>query len=143
MPIACRGPEIEDPSVAKVFSLFPESAQEKLFEVRALIFEIGLELPQVGCVRETLRWGQPAYLTTKPRTGTTLRLGIPEPGWVGVYVHCQTTVIRDFEQRCPDVFRIEGNRGAHFPADIPVPEAALAHLIRSALLYHFNNRDPS
>jgi hypothetical protein len=36
--------------------------------------------PGVGALHETLKWGQPAYLTPETRSGTTLRLGVPKSG---------------------------------------------------------------
>ncbi len=88
-------PAIDDPAVAAVYAAFPEPARLGLLKLRALIFEEAHHVG-VGPLVETLKWGQPSYLTEKSKAGTTLRLGVPKSGGFAIYAHCQTTVISDF-----------------------------------------------
>ncbi len=61
--------------VAAVFAGFPERVRRRLLEVRDLIFETAADIEGVGPLTETLKWGEPAYLTGATGSGTTIRLG--------------------------------------------------------------------
>ncbi|WP_299391616.1 DUF1801 domain-containing protein [Pelagibius sp.] len=108
--------------------------------LRALIFETAAATPGVGTLEETLKWGQPAYLTPETRSGSTLRLGLPKNGGFALYVHCQTTIISDFRSFFPDAFAYDGNRAVRFDAGAALPREELTLLIRSALTYHLKKR---
>ncbi len=85
---------------------------------------------------ETLKWGQPAYLPKRPRTGSTLRLGVPKAGGFALYVHCQSRLIPDFRALFPDDFRYDGTRAVIFHDGDTPDNHKLALLIRAALTYH-------
>lgn len=104
--------------------------------LRALIFEVADTTSGVGLVHETLKWGQPAYLTSETKSGTTIRLGVPKLGGVALFTHCQTSVISDFQSLFPYDFTFDGNRAVVFPdAHLP-PLQQLEPLVRMALTYH-------
>lgn len=109
--------------------------REGLLALRDLIFETAAETPGVGPLEETLKWGQPAYLTPKTRSGSTIRLGLPKQGGFALYAHCQTTLIRDFRSLFPNDFQYEGNRAVHFKDCTALLPDPLRLLIRSALTY--------
>ena len=104
--------------------------------IRELIFDVAAETDGVGVIEETLKWGQPSYLTTETKSGSTLRLGAPREGGAAIYAHCQTTIISDFKGLFPDAFTFEGNRAVRFSADDDLNPGALSLLIKSALTYH-------
>ena len=87
---------------------------------------------------ETLKWGQPAYLTARPRTGTTLRIDAVKgsPDRYAMFVNCKTTLMDSYRLLYPDAFHYEGQRAVIFSTGSPPPEAALKHLIALALTYH-------
>ena len=107
-------PRFEDPKVAARFASFPEPARTGLLALRGLIFEAAAETPGVGALEETVKWGQPAYLTPETKAGSTIRLGLPKEGGFAIYAHCQTTIIADFQSMFPDDFTYGGNRAIHF-----------------------------
>ncbi len=123
------GMDFEDANVAAAFAAFPEDVRAGLLALRAQILAVALAegIP----LEESLRWGQPAYLAQK---GSTIRLGVPKTGGYAIYTHCQTTLMRDFREICPEL-RFEGNRAVHFAAGDTAPEA-IDLLIRTALTYH-------
>ena len=129
-------PAFADSAVAEQFAALPEHEREKMLALRQLIFEIAAETPGVGRLQETLKWGQPAYLTQETRSGSTIRLGKPKEGGIAIYTHCQTTLMRDFQSIFPDEFTYEGNRAIHFYEDEPLQLDTLRLLIRNALTYH-------
>ena len=128
-------PPFQDSNVAQAFAAFPASERQALLLLRARIFEIAAETEGVGRIEETLKWSQPAYLTPDTGSSTTLRLGLPGTGGIALYVHCQTTILREFRDRHPDGFTFEGNRAIHLDPDAPLPIAELDQLIHRALTY--------
>ncbi|NIA70058.1 DUF1801 domain-containing protein [Pelagibius litoralis] len=129
-------PPFADPDVEARFASFPEPARAGLLKLRGLIFETAGATPGVGALQETLKWGQPAYLTPETKSGSTIRLGVPRQGGFALYTHCQTTILSDFRSLFADDFVYEGNRAVYFKDSKALPAGKLRLLIRSALTYH-------
>lgn len=127
-----------DGQVDAVFAGYAEPVRARLLALRELIFDTAAETDGVGQLVETLKWGQPAYLTERPRTGSTLRIDALKGTDTGyaMFVHCQTTLVSTYREIYPDTFRFDGNRALLFSADTPVPEDPLKHCIALALTYH-------
>ena len=123
--------------ISAVFDQAPPGTQEGLLRLRELIFDVAESDPDVGPVTETLKWGQPSYLTHKPKSGTTIRLGWSETGdTVSLFVHCQTSLVDTWRAHYGDALTFIGNREIALPTDQPLPRAALQHCIAMALTYH-------
>ena len=125
-------------SVAGALSVFPKHVRRRLLEVRDLIFETAADIEGVGLLTETLKWGEPAYLTEATRSGSTIRLG-----WFrsserecAVLFNCRTTLVDDFRERFPGVFAYEKNRAILLDAREPLPKAPLSACLGMALTYH-------
>jgi len=103
-----------------------------------LIFDAAASVESIGPLVETLKWGQPAYLPERPRTGSTIRVGPIKrtPHRYALFVHCQTTLIDDFRQIYRDQLTFEGNRALVLRHGDPLPRAALQHCVSVALTYH-------
>lgn len=127
---------IEDPKVVSVFASFPENERNGLMALRELIFETARKTEGVGRLYETLKWGQPAYLTPETKSGSTIRLGLSKQGGFAIYTHCRTSLLSDFQFIFPKEFTYEGNRAIHFHAGVPLSLGRLEMLVRSALTYH-------
>ena len=123
----------EDDAVEAVFAGFPDEARAVLLTLRARIFAVA-EAEGVGPLNETLRWGQPAYLTPR-KAGSTIRLGVSKRDGYVIYTHCQTSIMSDFRAIAPEL-DFEGNRAVHFEAGTEPPLEALDFLFRRALTYH-------
>lgn len=50
----------------------PPEVRELVMRLRQLALDTAAELAEVGDVEETLKWGEPSYVS---RTGSTIRLG--------------------------------------------------------------------
>ncbi len=124
--------------VAAVFSVFPERVRARLLEVRELIFEAAAGLEGVGPLTETLKWGEPAYLTEATGSGSTIRLGWSRPSEheCAVLFNCRTTLADDFRSQFPGVFAYEKNRAILLDAGEPLPQAPLSACLARALTYH-------
>lgn len=126
----------DDPNVARAFEAFPADVRPGLLELRALIFDVAARTDGVGRLQETLKWGQPAYLTPETKSGSTIRLGRPKSGGFAIYTHCQTSLISDFQALFPDDFIYQGNRAIHFTSSDDLPSDKLDLFITRALTYH-------
>lgn len=129
--------DITDPGVRAAFEAFPETFHQPLRDLRQLILETAEDDPRVGTLQETLKWGQPSWLPARPRVGTTIRLGTDRQGaHLALFVHCQTSVIRDFRSGPGKDMRFDGNRAILLDPDGPLPRDLLRLPIRHALTYH-------
>ena len=84
------------PAVEAVFAAYPEPARGRLMALRRLILETAAATDGVGPLDETLKWGQPSYLTPKSRSGTTIRIDRLKTGGYGLFVNCQTSLIETY-----------------------------------------------
>jgi hypothetical protein len=123
--------------VSAVFGAFPEPVRRRLLEVRSLIFETAAKIEGVGPLAETLKWGDPAYLTEASGSGSTIRLGwLRASDNCAVLFNCHTTLVGDFRDQFPDAFVYEMNRALLLDACKPLPEVPLSACLRMALTYH-------
>jgi len=127
-----------DPAVAHVFASAPARVQRKLLALRALIFATAARTPGVGALAETLKWGEPAYLTAETGAGSTIRIGWKkaEPARIALLFHCQTDLVESFRERFPRSLSFEGNRAIVLDVASALPERLLAPCIAAALTYH-------
>jgi len=51
---------------------FSPVVQKKLMQLRKLIFDVASATEGVGELEETLKWGQPSYLTSQSKSGSTI-----------------------------------------------------------------------
>jgi len=132
----------DDPTVAAVFAAYPPAVKKRLLRLRDLIFETAAETEGVGALQETLKWGQPSYLTPETKSGTTIRIDRHKSGdgRYAMFVHCQTHLVDTFRELFGDDLAYEGNRAIVLDADDESSESALRHCIAMALTYHLNKR---
>lgn len=126
-------------AVQERFAGYPSADRRRLMAIRETILDVAAGTDGVGPIEETLKWGQPSYLTPATRSGTTLRIDAHPDGGVAIYVHCQTDLVDTFRSRYPALI-YEGTRCVRLPADTPVPEAQLRHMIALTLTYHARKR---
>jgi hypothetical protein len=131
-----------DPAVDAVFSAYPKPLKAKLLALRRLIFDTAKTTKGVGALHETLKWGQPSYLTTETKSGSTIRIDRVKSATnrYAVYFHCQTGLVETFRELYPRELRYGGNRSILLDAEDELPEPALRHCLALALTYHLNKR---
>ena len=127
-----------DLAVEKTFANYPAPMRRKLLALRALIFQTAAATDGVGTITETLKWGEPAYVTAQSKSGSTIRIAWKksQPGQYALYFNCQTNLIESFKTLFPTAFNYEGNRAIVFDESATVPKDALAFCIAAALTYH-------
>ena len=92
----------------------------------------------MGPLQETLKWGEPAYVTAESRSGSTVRIDWKKskPSQYAMYFHCGTNLVETFRTRFPTALEFDGNRAIVLQESDPVPANALAFCIAAALTYH-------
>ncbi len=125
--------------MANTFDAFTPEGRDVLLKIRALVFKTAAANPVIGPLTETLKWGQPAYLTETSKSGSTLRLG-EKDGYGVIYLNCKTTLVDRMRDIYPDAFQYQGARAVMFPLSAPLPKNPLAHCIEMTLTYHLTKR---
>ena len=131
-----------DPAVEAVFNTYPKPIRAKLLALRRLILDTARATKGVGALQETLKWGQPSYLTPETKSGSTIRIDQLKSDTDGyaVYFHCQTDLVETFREMYPSELSYGGNRSILLNADDKLPETALRHCVALALTYHLRKR---
>lgn len=62
---------ISDPKVKKVFDNHPRSVRMQLLSLRQLVLNTAPKIDGLEKLEETLKWGEPSYLT---KHGSTVRM---------------------------------------------------------------------
>jgi hypothetical protein len=128
-------------TVEQVIAGFPRKIQTRLHRVRKLILATAASIPEVGPITETLKWGEPAYLTEKSKSGSTIRIGwkASAPEQYAMYLNCQTNLVDTYRTLFPEL-RFEGNRAVLFDMKEKLPENEVRRCIELALTYHLRKR---
>lgn len=131
-----------DPGVSATFKAYPPGVRARLMALRETIFEVAAATPGVGTLTETLKWGQPSYLTEETGAGTTVRIDRlkGDNGGHAAYFHCQSGLVGLFRQLYPDAFAYEGERALILRPGARVPERELRHCIALALTHHLRKK---
>jgi len=129
-------------NVESIFRLHPPAVYERLHALRRLIYDVAQSDHRIGTIEETLKWGQPSYLPSATKSGTTLRIDADKTADCGValYVHCTTRLVEEWRSRFADL-DLRGTRSLHLDAIQPLPVDTLRQCIQMALTYHLNPAD--
>ena len=119
------------PDVAAVIGQCPT----RLLQVRDLIFDLADEL-DVGPLTETLKWGEPAYLTETTKAGSTVRLALKD-GQPAVFFVCNSGLVEGFRADFPELSYL-GRRGILL--DERADDGLLELCISRALTFHRNKK---
>jgi len=126
---------IINPEVTNVFNGYPKSVQDQMLKLRELVLAVASEIEGLEKLEETLKWGEPSYLT---KFGSTVRMNWKaiKPEQYAIYFKCTSNLVPTFKSIYKNKFSYEGNRALVFKLDDKIPEAELKHCITLALTYH-------
>ncbi|WP_103070380.1 DUF1801 domain-containing protein [Aquimarina sediminis] len=126
---------VTNPKVTDVFNNYPQDVQPQLLHLRELILGVATEIEGLNKLEETLKWGEPSYLT---KYGSTVRIDWKEksPEQFAIYFKCTSKLVPTFRTIYKDIFEFEGNRAIIFKLTSKIPENELKHCISLALRYH-------
>ncbi len=117
------------------FASYPRGVRGKMKVLRKQILSAARKCADVEEVHETLKWGEPSYLTP---IGSTVRIDWKEkaPDQVAIYFKCTSKLVATFREVYGDTFRYEKNRAILFGLDEDIASDALTECIQAALRYH-------
>ena len=120
---------------------YPDQAKACFEAIRSMIFEEAERL-EVGPLEETLKWGEPSYLTSKTKSGSTIRMAWKpnDPDNCNIYLNCNTDLVDRFRTDFPSAFKTTGNRCIHVPLGEDISELPLRAALAMALTYHRDRR---
>ncbi len=124
-----------------MFDKYPEPMRKRIMFLRQLILETALNAEDVNKLEETLKWGEPSYLT---KNGSTIRIAWKKttPNQYFMYFHCKTKLVDTFKELYSDIFIFEGNRAIIFNENNEIPIKELKHCISLSLTYHLRKHLP-
>ena len=124
-----------DPRVNEVFENYPDFVRDKMQFLRELVIETARETKGGTKLEETLKWGEPSFVT---KNGSTLRMDWKEksPDQYAMYFQCTSRLVDTFRLVFNDTFQYEGKRAIVFNLNQKVPEIELKACIKAALTYH-------
>jgi len=107
--------------------------------LRDLIFEVARETEGVGAIEEALRWGEPSYLTTASKSGSTIRINFKETDrgvQFFLFFNCKTKLVATFKERFGRILTFGGNRSIILNDFEVFPFKELRECIALALTYN-------
>lgn len=103
--------------------------------LRKLIIETAKETEGVTDLEETLKWGEPSFVT---KCGSTVRMDWKEKttDQYAMYFNCTSRLIDTFRLVFDNKFQYEGKRAIIFQLNQKIPELELKECIKASLTYH-------
>ena len=122
----------------QVFGNLPDTLAQRLKTLRTLILETASGDPAIGPIEATLKWGEPAYLPSTTKSGTTIRINRHQKSdrKYAFYVSCQTDLVERYKELYDDVLKFDGKRAVTFDVEEDIPVDAVKHCIAMAMTYH-------
>ncbi|GHA36205.1 hypothetical protein GCM10007103_17120 [Salinimicrobium marinum] len=124
-----------NPEVERIFTNYPEFVRDKMDQLRTLVIETAEQTEGVTDLEETLRWGEPSFVT---KNGSTLRMDWKEktPDQYAMYFQCSSRLVDTFQLVFGNKFQFEGKRAIIFDINQELPEKELKKCIKATLTYH-------
>lgn len=131
-----------DPAFETKMASYPDAVRVKMQSIRALVIKTANEIPELENLQETLKWGEPSFVT---KHGSTLRMDWKKktPDQYQVYFKCTSRLVETFKLKFGALFEYENKRAIIFQLDQEIPEAELKQCIRATLNYHKVKKDIS
>lgn len=126
---------IKNSKVDKVFANYPDNVRDKMLFLRKLVIETAEETEGLKEIEETLKWGEPSFVT---KSGSTLRMDWKEktPDQYAMYFQCTSRLVETFRLVFVNKFQFEGNRAIVFQLNQKIPSNELKKCIKASLTYH-------
>lgn len=107
--------------VQLVLDKYPDVVKVKLSNLRELIINVADETENISMLEETLKWGEPSYIT---KHGSTLRMDWKpsSPDQYAMYFQCTSKLVPTFRIVYKDIFQFEGNRAVVFKIKEELPK---------------------
>ena len=125
----------QDPKVKPKLNSYSPIIRNKIVVLRQLILDTASEIDSITEIEETLKWGEPSYITKK---GSTIRIDwkSKNPDQYAIYFKCTSKLVLTFREVYGDLFSYENHRAILFKLDDKIPLEELKICIACALQYH-------
>jgi len=122
-------------TVESVFENYPSEIHQQMMDLRQLIIDTASETEGVTSLEETLKWGEPSYLT---KGGSTIRIDWKPsyPDEYALYFNCKSKLVDTFKELYREELTFDGNRAIVLKVSDDTPTNELKHCIALALTYH-------
>lgn len=123
------------PKVNQVFANYPDIVRDKMQFLRELVIKTAEETEGIGELEETLKWGEPSFVT---KGGSTLRMDwkVRTPNQYAMYFQCTSRLVGTFRMVFSHKFQYEGNRAIVFQLNQSIPVLELQACVKACLTYH-------
>ncbi len=124
-----------NPKVEVVFTNYPDFVRDKMQLLRELVIETAEETAGISNLEETLKWGEPSFVT---EDGSTLRMDWKPktPDQYAMYFQCTSRLVDTFRLVFDHKFQYEGKRAIVFQLNQKIPIEELKECIKASLTYH-------
>lgn len=124
-----------NPKVNEIFASYPDTVRDKMRFLRELVIETAEETEGIDELEETLKWGEPSFVT---KNGSTLRMDWKEKvsNRYAMYFQCTSRLVDTFRMVFDHKFQFEGNRAIVFQLNQKVCVLELKECIKASLTYH-------
>lgn len=109
-------------------------------EIKRLITQAAAEVPEIGPIDETVKWGQPSFGPIKPGVGSSVRIETRPDGEFGLMFICTTGLVDEFRSIYGDALQFEGNRAIVLKEGHLAEQDALKHCIQLALTHKLRRK---
>ncbi|MCF6318138.1 MAG: DUF1801 domain-containing protein [Proteobacteria bacterium] len=125
---------IESKEAVFIINSYPNNAKEKLLFLRSLIIETATDLKGIEKIEETIKWGEPSYIT---KNGSTIRIDwkAKTPNQYSMFFNCKTKLVDTFKELYNDILTFKGNREITFEMEENIAVEELKHCVEIALTY--------
>ncbi|MGD1886479.1 MAG: DUF1801 domain-containing protein [Cohaesibacteraceae bacterium] len=108
--------------------------------LKALIEEAASDVPEIGALEESEKWGQPRFAPAKSNVGSSVRSETRADGDHALMFICTSGLVEEFRTLYDDTLQFDGKRAIVIPsADLP-DRSALKHCIQLALTHKLRKR---
>ncbi|MCL6265917.1 DUF1801 domain-containing protein [Flagellimonas myxillae] len=123
------------PEFEAKLSAYPEGIRQKMEGLRNLVLETANEIATITKLEETLKWGEPSFVTPQ---GSTLRMDWKPkaPDQYAFYFQCSSRLVSTFKSIFNNQLGYESNRAIILPLESELPKEELKACIKAALTYH-------
>lgn len=128
--------------VQQVYDQYEPKHKRVLLELRRLIFETAKQDGRIGALEETLKWNEPAFLTTTTKSGSTLRIGYSKLSRTpALFVSCSTPLLQRLKQMDTS-YQLDyfGLRDIAVPEITETNKKMLQTCILKTLTYHLDKK---
>ena len=118
------------------YKSYPSTVNRELLDLSKLILVVVRKDKDIDFIEETLKWGEPSFLTKT--SGSTLRIDWKErnPNYINIFVNCRTKLISIFKDLYPNDFEYVGNREIRLPLGGKYSKNKLKKCIELVLKYN-------